>query len=55
MRGSSTMQDEHLGLWSFHIFFEYDIKQETISPHLIKPLNQVLKFFLWVLEAKYHS
>ena len=36
------MYDEHLGLWSFHIFFEYDIKQETIFPHLIKHLLKAL-------------
>ena len=36
------MQDEHLSLLSFHILFEYGIKQETIIPHLIKPLLKAL-------------
>ena len=57
---SSTMQDEHLGLWSFHILFGYGIKQETIIPHLIKPLLKALrkiKFqnFSCFLEEKCHS
>ena len=36
--GSITMQDEHLGFWSFSIFFEYYIRQGRIFPHLSKLL-----------------
>ena len=55
--GSIAMQDEHLGFWSFPIFF----RKETIFPLLIKLLlkniweNQVLKIFLRALQTKHHS
>ena len=55
--GSIAMQDEHISFWSFPIFFEYCIRQETNFSDLIKVLlkniwkNQVLKIIsLWTLE-----
>ena len=51
------MQDELIGFWSFQIFFECSIRQETNFSHFIKLLfkniwkNQVLQLiFLWTLE-----
>ena len=62
LRGSITMQDVDLGFWSFAITFRVYIvlkgnKISTLNPAFIKSNgeNQVLKLFLWTLEAEYHS
>ena len=53
--------NKYAGFWSFPIFFKYFITQEIIFPHFplqafIKIIwkNQVLNFFLCVLEIKDH-
>ena len=56
------MQDEHLGFWSFPMFFRvlhqtgnnlFTPNQAFIKKHLEK--KEALKRFLWALKAKHHS
>ena len=54
------MQDVDLGFWSFAITFRVYIvlnKISTLNRAFIKSNgeNQVLKLFLWILEAERHS
>ena len=56
------MQDVDLGFWSYAITFRVYIvlkgnKISTLNPAFIKSNgeNQVLKLFLWTLEAERHS
>ena len=54
------MQDEHLGFWSFPIFFSSVALGNNFSKlnqAFIKSIreNQALKRFMWAIEAKHHS
>ena len=60
LRGSITIQDEHLGFCSFPIFFQalhlIGNNLSILNQAFIKSIweNQVLELFLWAAETKHH-